>query len=518
MYMLQETIVYVRKGEKLSEAFKRKGYDTIPPNCVINKAIPGLGITHCELTSDRNSILIEPNRAVIRNKTEKYKNVMGVYDGISSREIADYLSKPSPSRKKIMITSDDFLTVKEIMEELNTDVYEEFFLLYDEYNREYPVENMREEFYRFRNRSLVSPAPVILADPLLEKHGFYILNIQPEYEYMHPLNLVTTNNVAETLSSRIARTDAPVCIFCNSAEAIESLLNDIPLLREEGCVFRDGEPLSQPHAGGEHQKETYVSRLRRCNLFTSHYYLGVDIELPEPPHVILISDLFGKKPSFIDPGTETAQIVGRFRRGVKSITHISNIDAELNFYTPKQVRTWLKNAGKIYASWVRKMEKTQQEGARELLKEVIQHSSYARFVDRSGHLNMFAVARFIEQETVKGLYTQTKLLKEAYLDTKLFDVSHSREMHIFSDKDRLLLNCKLTQEGRNRVLLTHFEQLEVLRKVRTSKAQMRYRQLVERLINNPSDNFLYNCFIKYGSGFIRDSGYRENVMRTEMNK
>jgi hypothetical protein len=516
--MLREFIIFVRKGEQLSEIFKRKGYDGIPSNCIINKTLPGLGVTHCELTSDRNSILVEPNVAVIKNKTEKYKNVMGVYDGISFRDIADYLLEPSTFRKKIMVTPDDFFTIKEIMEELNINMYEEFFLLFDEYNKDFPVESVLEEFFRFRNRSFVSSTPIIRSYPLMKEHSFDILTLRSEYDCKYPLNLMTTNNIIETLSSRIEQLDGPVCIFCHSMETIGSLLSGIPVLREEGCVFHDDEPLSQRYVDESRQKETYVSRLRHYNLFTSHYYLAVDIEMLELPNVILISDLYASKPSFIDPKTETMQIIGRFRKGVKSVTHISNIEAELNFYTPKQVRARLKNAGKIYAGWVKRMETARKEEARELLREAIQNSSYARFVDKPGHLNLFAVARFVNQETVKGFYTHTKLLQEAYLSTKQFDVSHSRELHIFSDKDRLSLSCKLTQEGRNRLLLTHFEQLEVLRKVRSSKAQMRYRHLIERLINNPSDNFLYTCFIKYGSSFIRDSGYKENVMRKEMNE
>jgi hypothetical protein len=365
------------------------------------------------------------------------------------------------------------------------------------------VEDMRDDFFRFRNRSFVSPAPIIASDPLMKEHDFYILTIRPDYEYKQPLHLVTTNNIVETLSAQIANLDGTVCIFCHSIETIESLLSDIPVLREEGHVFRD-------------EELPCATRFRRYNLFTSHYYRAVDIELPQPPHVILISDLFNNKPSFIDPKTEAMQIVGRFREGVESLTHISNIDAGLSFYTPKQARAWLKNAGKIYAGWARKMETAQHEGARELLKEAVQRCSYARFVDKAGNLNPIGVAKFIDKETLKGLYTHTKLLQEAYVSTKCFEISHTREVHIFSDKDRLLLNRKLTQEGRNRLLLTRFEQLEVLRKVRSSKAQMRYRHLIDRLINNPSDSFLYNCFLEYGSNFIRDSGYKEDVMRKEI--
>jgi hypothetical protein len=434
---------------------------------------------------------------------EKYKNVLGVYPGVSPRQIADYLLAPSVFRKKILITPDDFFTVKEIMEELNINMYEDFFLLFDECEKDFPMEEFRDDFHRFQNRSFVTSSPIITSDPLMKGHGFHILTLSPDYEYKQPLDLITTNNIVETLSAQIVQLTEPVCIFCHSRETIDSLLCDIPLLREKGRVFTGDESCATP--------------LDAYNLFTSHYFLAVDMELPSPPHVILISDLFGSKPSFIDPQAEAMQIIGRFRRGVRSVTHISNIDPELSFYTPKQARTWLKNAGKIYAGWLRKMETTQHEGARELLAEAVQQSSYAQFVDKEGTLNPIRVAKFIDMETLKSLYTHTRLLQEAYTNTNCFEVSHTREVHIFSDKDRLLLNRKLTQEGRNRLLLTRFEQLEVLRKVRSSKAQMRYRHLIDRLINNPSDSFLYNCFLEYGSNFIRNSGYKECVMRKEIN-
>ncbi|MDR1645881.1 MAG: hypothetical protein LBS05_08705 [Tannerellaceae bacterium] len=465
--------------------------------------LPGLGVTHCELTADRNSIIVEPNVSSIKSKQEKFPDALGVYKGVTNKRIADYLLTPSTFRKKVLTTPDNFFTVKEIMEELNINVYEDFFLLIDECDKDFPVERMRDDFFRFRNRSVVSSSPIIASDPLMREHGFKILTIRPDYEYKLPLNLITTNNIVETLSAQLADLTGPVCIFCHSIETIESLLNDIPLLKESGAVFCDEELPS-------------TDKLRRYNMFTSHYYLAVDLEPHEPPHVILISDLFNNKPSFFDPDKDVIQIVGRFRKGVKSVMHISNINTELSFYTPKQARAWLKNAGKIYASWMRKMETAQHEGARELLNEAVQSCSYARFVDKTGNLLPICVAKFIDAETVKGLYSHTKLLQEAYMSAKHFEASHSREVHIFSDKDRLMLSRKLTQEGRNRLLLTRFEQLEVLRKVRSSKAQMRYRHLIDQLINNPSDSFLYNCFLEYGSSFIRDSGFKEEVMRKEI--
>ncbi|MDR1557574.1 MAG: hypothetical protein LBS88_11205 [Tannerellaceae bacterium] len=514
--MLQEKIVSIRKGERLLDALKRRGYKGLPSNCVINKTLPGLGVTHCELMSDRDSIIVEPNVPAIKGKLEKYRHALGAYSGVSPHVIADYLSAPSDCRKKILITPNDFFTIKEIMRELNINMFEDFFLFLDECEKDFPIENLKEDFFLFRNRSFVTSTSFITNDPMLEKQGFYILTLCPEYEYKQKLRLITTNNIVETLTAQLSALKGPVCIFSHSVETLDSLVSDIPLLQEEGHVFREEEVF--PSLQGKRYLPGVPAELKRFSLFDSDYYLAVDMEMPSPPHLILVSGLFGNQPSFIDPKTEAVQIAGRFRRGVESMTHISNINPELSFYTPKQARAWLKNAGKVYNGWVRKMATTHHEGARELLQEAVSQSRYARFVDESGNLSLIRVAKFIEQETVKGLYTQAKLLEEAYERTNCFTVSHTREVHIFSDKDRLSLQRKLTQEGRNRLLLTRFEQLEVLRKLHSSKAQTRYRHLINQLINNPSDDFLYNCFLEYGSNFIRNSGFKEHIMRKALNR
>ena len=54
--MEYDRIYSIRKGEYFADALKRAGKDFIPTNCIINKLLPGLGATHCELTAPRKSI------------------------------------------------------------------------------------------------------------------------------------------------------------------------------------------------------------------------------------------------------------------------------------------------------------------------------------------------------------------------------------------------------------------------------------------------------------------------------
>ena len=50
----------INKGEWLLDALKRIGYDMIPTNSILDKTLTGLGATHSEIHSKRNSIIIEP--------------------------------------------------------------------------------------------------------------------------------------------------------------------------------------------------------------------------------------------------------------------------------------------------------------------------------------------------------------------------------------------------------------------------------------------------------------------------
>ena len=78
--MEYDRIYSIRKGEYFADALKRAGKDFIPTNCIINKLLPGLGATHCELTAPRKSIIIEPNVPVIESKAKVHKNSLAIYN------------------------------------------------------------------------------------------------------------------------------------------------------------------------------------------------------------------------------------------------------------------------------------------------------------------------------------------------------------------------------------------------------------------------------------------------------
>lgn len=89
--MLREIILEGEKGEYLGDILKKQGYAALPTNIVLNKRLPGLGATHCEIMAECDSIIIEPNVPVIQSKMAKHPHVLGVYAGIRTKRLTTIL-------------------------------------------------------------------------------------------------------------------------------------------------------------------------------------------------------------------------------------------------------------------------------------------------------------------------------------------------------------------------------------------------------------------------------------------
>lgn len=73
--------------------------------------------------------------------------------------------------------------------------------------------------------------------------------------------------------------------------------------------------------------------------------------MQNPPHVILINDLYGATQSVIDPATEAIQIIGRFRGGVNTVTHIASIRPDLECMSANEIDSWIEGAASIFNGW-----------------------------------------------------------------------------------------------------------------------------------------------------------------------
>ena len=163
-------MITLAKGEYLSDVMNE-----IPSNCILSKRIPGCGATTLEIETDRNSIIIVPNVPVIINKCAKYKNLLGVYEGVDTSKIIEYIG--SKHTYKIMTTPESFGKVKSACEKCGVNIYTSFFLLMDECHQlikdvDYRTDIVMpmNDFFFFKCKALVSATPIGFSDPRFEEN------------------------------------------------------------------------------------------------------------------------------------------------------------------------------------------------------------------------------------------------------------------------------------------------------------------------------------------------------------
>lgn len=520
--MEYDRIYSIRKGEYFADALKRAGKDFIPTNCIINKLLPGLGATHCELTAPRKSIIIEPNVPVIESKAKVHKNSLAIYKGVSVRQITDFLEKNQDKHYKLLTTPEGFTKIKEAMLAVNIDMYTECFILFDECEKlvqdVHYRDSIREpmnDFFHFQHKALISATPIV---PEKDNRfdSFMRVLIQPDYEYRQKLKLITTNNVLETLQEVIEAKRGMVCIFCNSIDSIDSFYRLIPELNN-ACTFCSEDGQYKLWKGNRRKKSMMITELERYNFFTSRFYSAVDIICKNPPHVILISDLHGATQSVIDPTTEAIQIIGRFRGGVNTVTHIASIRPDLECMSTNEIDNWIQGASHIFNGWKTQLAQTSNIGERTLLQEAIGENSYLPYLDANGKPDPFLIANLYEKEQVKRLYTSTDLLCSAYQQTDYFIFSHEERLMPVSDNERMAIQHRLAKKKRAELIVRKLEEMEKMSRTTDKKVQKRYQRMLGNLLTTTNDRYIYDCFCRFGGDFIRESDYNENKLRTALN-
>lgn len=512
----------IRKGEYFADALKRAGKDFIPTNCIINKLLPGLGATHCELIAPRKSIIIEPNVPVIESKAKKHKNALAIYKGVSVRQVTDFLEANREKHFKLLTTPEGFAKIKDAMQAVEMDMYEECFILFDECEKlvqdVHYRDSIREpmnDFFRFRSKALISATPIV-PEKDSRFDGFMRVLIEPDYAYQQKLKLITTNNVLETLQEVIEAKRGTVCIFCNSIDSIDSFYRLIPEL-DNACTFCSEDGQYKLWKGNRRKKSMMITELERYNFFTSRFYSAVDILCKNPPHVILISDLYGATQSVIDPATEAIQIIGRFRGGVNSVTHIASIRPDMECMSPEEIDCWIQGASSIFNGWKALLARTTNIGERTLLQEAIGENSYLPYLDDNGRPDPFLIANFYEKEQVKRLYTSTDLLCNAYRQTDYFIFSHEERLMPVSDNERMAIQHRLAKKKRAELIVWKLGEMEKMSKSTNKKMQKRYQRMLMNLITSTADRYLYDCFQRFGADFIREADFNENKLRAALN-
>ena len=81
-----------------------------------------------------------------------------------------------------------------------------------------------------------------------------------------------------------------------------------------------------------------ATKMNKYNFLTSRFFNALDIELDFQPEVFIVTDVTMATQSNSDPFTDTIQIIGRFRNGIASASHITNTDYKFQVRSKAQLQ------------------------------------------------------------------------------------------------------------------------------------------------------------------------------------
>jgi len=508
------------KPQRLNEVLPE-----IPTNIILNKTVTGCGATYTEIKTPRNSIIVEPNRPVIYGKErhEKHKNdnIKGVYQGIYQKEIVKYLEKTKREGKfiKIMTTPESSQKVIDALEEVGIDIRFECFVLFDECEKLTKDCDYRQDitlpmdlFFECQNKAMVSATPITdLADPRF--NSFKQIKIEPTYDYKQNLNLLTTNNVLQISKEVIPsmlKTEKPLFIFINSTDMIHALMEKLNLVEQSAvfCSEKSVDKLKQLKFKAAYE-DWDNTKMKQVNWMTSRFYSALDIELGEQPNVLMITDVYIAQWTMFDPFTDSVQVVGRFRNGVSSFTHISNYDYRIPYHARLFFQTKCECDKTIYEQMTTFYKDAPSPEYRAAYYDVLQVLPYKKFLKEDGQVNYFKIDNYIDEEMTKVYYDDPKRLFKTYEQGEHFMVKFDNiKPFKVGDYERLKIEDKSIslKEKRRRIV----EQLELLKQCET-EADMQYKRDLRA-----ADAFIVDAYDQIGKSDIEEYKYSVTKIKEAM--
>jgi hypothetical protein len=412
----------------------------LPSGKIIFKFDTGCGATYAELVARRHSLLIEPYIPVILGKSNE--KVLAVYGNITVTDIIKYFQLEL-EYFKIVSTPEGLSKIIEAAEELKIDIRNSFFLLIDECEkliqdvgfRPRIVEAM-DEFFLFKNRSFISATPIQPTDPRFKEEEFENFYIFPETKKLIPINLRNTNSIASTIKDYFNKNRSEqYLIFINSTERIAAIIEFLNI-KDESQIFCSKESADKLKINGiMNSKELFrVCDMRKYNFFTSRFFTAFDMILNNKPNVLIVSDVMKTPHSALDPNTDIIQIVGRARKGVCDITHISNSNPHLISKSPTEVLEFLNGSKEAYLAIKALRDTTNKIGAFDVLDEALRLVKFSTFINKhDDSINHFMLDQEVYDNRIKGYYQSSENLIKAYEESERFDVTARNEVYNLDD-------------------------------------------------------------------------------------
>ena len=455
-------MITLKEGQFLSNVL-----DKIPTDCILSKRIPGCGATTLELLTDRNSIIIVPNVPVIKSKEQKFPNMKGVYEDVKVNDVVAYLR--GNSRYKIMTTPESFGKIKIACEKCGINIYSEFFLLMDECHqlikdvdyRKYIVLPMTD-FFRFKNKAMVSATPLGFSDPRLK--NFETIEVRADYNYQQDIMVINTYNTTKAIDEYLdSHQNRTVCFFVNSIAQIYSIMKHFNLLNDS-TVYCAPESISKLREGYDFinaYREWDASTMKRYNFFTGRFFSAFDLELDYKPDLVMITDPYISPYTMLDVDTDCIQICGRFRNGINSATHIYRVDSEICVKNKEQVEQDIHDLEIGYRTLQRYYNNADSREDRMAFGQVIDIHPFRKYLYPDLTKNWFRIDCKVNEVLVEGRYKSEQKITDWYNDchyfTPTFEECNSNEN---DEKMEIIMSARTERDKRKKIveILSLFEQ------------------------------------------------------------
>ena len=519
----------LKKGEWLLDALKRVGCEMIPTNTILNKTLTGLGATHSEIHSKRNSIIIEPNVPVILGKLNDKENLEAVYERCTPHTINKYLKMDIPY-KKIMTTPESFKKIRKAAMELNINIYKEYFCLFDEcekltqdidYRRK--ISQPIYDFFQFEQKALVSATPLEKSHPEFERQGFQLIKIEPDYDYKKDLELIVTNSYYKRLRIVLdnLKDSKHICIFFNVTDGIGDLIDNLKVTDYKVfCSQKSVEKLKKRGIINAYEQIDYP--LAKYNFFTCRFYSALDIlNGKHKPDILILTDLRTAQWTMIDPFTEAIQIQGRFRKKGKddvtynSLTHITTIDPNIRVRSKGEIRNRIDQFIANYNLLKEQRDGTEDEFKQKAILEDMESLKYQDLIDERGDINPFSIDNLYNEERVRAYYQSADALYQAYLATGFFNVTYNNVTECVGDDDiERLNNTKVAIKQREQLvnLIVRMEEWFSMGKITFEEKQ----ELLNLIRKQPEGDDILSAYYKIGKDAIVSAEYKKQLIEKKV--
>ena len=501
-------MITLHKGQYLSDIMNE-----IPSDSILSKRIPGCGATTLELDTKRNSIIIVPNVPVIKSKCSKYDSLLGVYENVTADKICHYLT--SNMLHKIMITPESFGKVKTACARCGIDLYSHFFLLMDECHQLIKDVDYREDivlpmtdFFRFKNKALVSATPIGFSDPRFKE--FETVEISTDYDYKQEIIVTHTYNINKAISEYLDKhAEGTICFFVNSVVMIYSIMKQFNILEDSTiyCAPKSRLKLKNEYSFNNAYNDWNADTMKKYNFFTGRFFTAFDLELPYNPDLVMITDPYISEYTMLDIDTDCIQICGRFRNGINSVTHIYRVIPEIIIKDREQIE-WEISAHEFAYQTIQTLYNSADNiESRFAFSAVLETMPFRKFLYPDFTKNWFAIDNEINEVLVRNKYQSVELVTKWYDDCHFFNPTFSNcEYNPNDEKLKIIRSARSVKEKR-RIMVQQLSEIEVP-----------YSEYALDYINDMRkiDPFIVEAFEILGKENIEELKYNERKIREKM--